>query len=391
VQNATPIGQPRTLPQAPSASRLQSSSRRTLVDQDVSSTRRRTSTGILDEPDQMPNIVEEEVDRAESVPDTEEDENIGLSEANPILNEDITATASESSNQSKKRKRTSVNNMPRKRASLGTNANARTGPFLPSQSPADESIQSIDIDETSTSIKPALQASENRKKSDPKDKSKGSNMGKQSKKVSTAERNVPPIPVTAKGIYGLDSRPREPEREIPLAPPRKPRVTTKPLSTVQSGAITKPARNIAQVGKGRKKRKSSPQRREPGQENGKEPESRVSITVQRLNNTESLNFNDKKETEHTVPGFPQKQAPNAIDVLAQICREIISKNSETLKANMEKEGGKKRDEWKRKREAVRKFGEELDGRFHMMVCINSYQPFFFTNDLRLRPLTTTLH
>jgi len=92
----------------------------------------------------------------------------------------------------------------------------------------------------------------------------------------------------------------------------------------------------------------------------------VPITVHRLSTV------GKGEDEGNVligpPPFPKRNGVNAVDVLGQVCRELIANAVEKLQQDAEKqriEAGK--GEWKRKRKAVMAFGAELDSRLFDMV------------------------
>ena len=96
----------------------------------------------------------------------------------------------------------------------------------------------------------------------------------------------------------------------------------------------------------------------------------ISVTVHRLSHVHRLNFNPDVDDPLSGPGaFPKKKTPNAIDVLAQICREIIGKTLTTVKDNIKTQAGNK-DQLlglKRKREAIETYGDELDGRLFQMA------------------------
>ena len=101
-------------------------------------------------------------------------------------------------------------------------------------------------------------------------------------------------------------------------------------------------------------------------------DNKLEIRVQRMSHFHRLNFNPEEDDDLAGPSdFPNKKTPNAIDVLAQICREIIGKNIQALKNRAERERGAKRAEWMRKMEVVKRFGDELEGRLLMMVGLNS--------------------
>ena len=95
----------------------------------------------------------------------------------------------------------------------------------------------------------------------------------------------------------------------------------------------------------------------------------IPITVHRLSRVQALVYEDDDQDILAGPApFPKKGGVNAIDVLSQICREMIAKTMDTLQRGAKNEGHEGRKaEWKRKRKAVEMFGDELDGRLFQMV------------------------
>lgn len=95
----------------------------------------------------------------------------------------------------------------------------------------------------------------------------------------------------------------------------------------------------------------------------------IPITVHRLSRVRALVFEDDHQDILAGPApFPKKSGVNAIDVLSQICREMIAKSVDTLQRGAKNEGQEgRKGEWKRKRKAVEMFGDELDGRLFQMV------------------------
>jgi hypothetical protein len=70
------------------------------------------------------------------------------------------------------------------------------------------------------------------------------------------------------------------------------------------------------------------------------------------------------------PPHSNRSTVNAVDVLSQICRELITGSVEKLQQGAEQEEDATRlGEWKRKRKAVEAFGEELEERLFEMVMI----------------------
>ena len=97
----------------------------------------------------------------------------------------------------------------------------------------------------------------------------------------------------------------------------------------------------------------------------------IPVTVHRISHLHRLNFIDGEDDDLAGPAtLPKKSSVNAIDVLSQICREMIGKTVENLRRGGEKDRGDKRKaERRRKRKIVETFGDELDGRLFQMVCI----------------------
>ena len=96
---------------------------------------------------------------------------------------------------------------------------------------------------------------------------------------------------------------------------------------------------------------------------------KIHVTVQRISHVHRLNFNPDSDDDLAGPGaFPKKKTPNAIDVLAQICREMIGKTISTVKNGIQNEANTARkNELKRKRELFERYGDELDGRLYQMT------------------------
>lgn len=96
---------------------------------------------------------------------------------------------------------------------------------------------------------------------------------------------------------------------------------------------------------------------------------KIHVTVQRISHVHRLNFNPDSDDDLAGPGaFPKKKSPNAIDVLAQICREIIGKSIATVKEGIGAEASTARkSELRRKKEAFERYGDELDGRLFQMT------------------------
>ena len=103
----------------------------------------------------------------------------------------------------------------------------------------------------------------------------------------------------------------------------------------------------------------------------------IPVTVHRLSRVQEID--DEADVLAGPAPFPKKGGVNAVDVLSQVCREIISKTVNTLQQGAEREGNNgSRAEWTRKRKAIEIFGDELDDRLFQMAS-----PYIL-KDLRLR-------
>jgi hypothetical protein len=73
------------------------------------------------------------------------------------------------------------------------------------------------------------------------------------------------------------------------------------------------------------------------------------------------------------PPHSNRTGVNAVDVLSQICRELITGSVEKLQQGAEQEDdGARLREWNRKRKAVEAFGEELEERLFEMVRLQTF-------------------
>ncbi|MCJ1245208.1 hypothetical protein MMC30_002409 [Trapelia coarctata] len=101
---------------------------------------------------------------------------------------------------------------------------------------------------------------------------------------------------------------------------------------------------------------------------GKERPGAIPITVHRLSRPQPTDYSSADEDIlAAVNPFPKRSGVNAIDVLSQICREMVAKAAETLKLGEAKERGERKKVEARKRNAVEMFGEELDERLFQMT------------------------
>lgn len=104
----------------------------------------------------------------------------------------------------------------------------------------------------------------------------------------------------------------------------------------------------------------------------KDQSSQVVVTVHRVAHISRLSFIDSEDDDELAANqtstIRQKQSPNAIDVLAQICQEIISKHLKALSTQSQsKTNTKTNTNLNHQRASTRQFGEELDDRLLMMT------------------------
>ena len=94
----------------------------------------------------------------------------------------------------------------------------------------------------------------------------------------------------------------------------------------------------------------------------------IPITVHRLNH---LSIGDPSSAEDDIlsclPTFPNRSSVNAIDVLSQICREVVGKTVESLQLAEAKEPGERQGVEQHKRGVIELYGSELDARLFQMV------------------------
>jgi hypothetical protein len=150
-----------------------------------------------------------------------------------------------------------------------------------------------------------------------------------------------------------------PEKPTPKAPPKK--------------------RN-AKVRKGRRSesngQSSSSRQADPSSGVKKPSKPTFPIVTHRMTNISALptinddaedDFNSATDTSSVKTKFTDRSAPNAVDVLAQFCRETISN---TLSKQSGTSSTTSARELKRKRTAIEAFGSEIDSRlFDMSVAI----------------------
>ena len=94
----------------------------------------------------------------------------------------------------------------------------------------------------------------------------------------------------------------------------------------------------------------------------------VPIIVQRLSRLQALDYGDEgQDILYGPPAFPKRNGVNAVDVLGQVCREIVARAVEAIDMASETGRGATKGERKRKKEATKAFGGELEGRLLDMV------------------------
>jgi hypothetical protein len=94
----------------------------------------------------------------------------------------------------------------------------------------------------------------------------------------------------------------------------------------------------------------------------------VPILVHRLSTRHNGDYVGEDAVFDPIPPHSNRAGVNAVDVLSQICRELITGSVEKLRQGAEQENDNARlREWKRKRKAIEAFGEELEERLFEMV------------------------
>lgn len=101
----------------------------------------------------------------------------------------------------------------------------------------------------------------------------------------------------------------------------------------------------------------------------KPPKNSMPITVYRMSTNDALDSeNDRSESLINPSAFPTNNGVNAVDVLAQICRELVSKSTDSFGEAAKNERNKsKKATLERKRKTIETYGEELDNRLFQLV------------------------
>lgn len=100
------------------------------------------------------------------------------------------------------------------------------------------------------------------------------------------------------------------------------------------------------------------------------PKNTIPITVYRLSSAQVPDENEANTDSLANPPPLKNNGVNAVDVLSQVCREIISKSSDSVRHVIEHETSKpQKAESERKRGIIEMYGEELDNRLFQLVSI----------------------
>lgn len=149
-----------------------------------------------------------------------------------------------------------------------------------------------------------------------------------------------------------------------------------------SPELDRPASPVAKTRKSRHRVDSSPvQQRQPkaNPKSKKKPPknqlkrygSPIPVTVHRLTRLKSIIYDDDTDADifnARIPR-PKRGDPNAVDVLSQVCQEIVTSTLESLEeAGNRSEDAAIRREFKTKYDAVEAYGRELQTRLLEHVC-----------------------
>lgn len=101
----------------------------------------------------------------------------------------------------------------------------------------------------------------------------------------------------------------------------------------------------------------------------KPPKNSMPITVNRISTNDALDSeNDHSNSLKDLSAFPKDNSVNTIDVLSQICREMVSKSNDCLGEAVRNERNKsKKTRLERKRKNIEKYGEEFENRLIQLV------------------------
>lgn len=100
------------------------------------------------------------------------------------------------------------------------------------------------------------------------------------------------------------------------------------------------------------------------------PKNTIPVTVYRLSSAQAPDEDEANIDSLANPPLFKNNSVNAVDVLSQVCREIISKSSDTVHRTIKQEPSKpQKAELERRREIIDMYGEELDNRLFQLVSV----------------------
>ena len=101
------------------------------------------------------------------------------------------------------------------------------------------------------------------------------------------------------------------------------------------------------------------------------PKNTIPITVYRPSSAQIPDENEANtDFLANPPPFLKNNGVNAVDILSQVCREIIQKSSDSVSHVIEHETSKpQKAESERRREIIEMYGEELDNRLFQLVSV----------------------
>ncbi|MCJ1430112.1 hypothetical protein MMC29_008027 [Sticta canariensis] len=101
----------------------------------------------------------------------------------------------------------------------------------------------------------------------------------------------------------------------------------------------------------------------------KPPKNSMPITVYRMSTNDALDSeNDRSDSLINPSALPKNNAVNVVDVLAQICRELVSKSTDSFgEAAKNERNQSKKATLERKRNTIETYGEELDNRLFQLT------------------------
>jgi hypothetical protein len=156
------------------------------------------------------------------------------------------------------------------------------------------------------------------------------------------------------------------------------RIKHKRQAPRRSETLSSASKTIGSFGRkgGAKKGRTQALNSTKGEESQDQPSKRqrdgaIPITVYRHSHPKNVEMAETEAEDDVLAGpapFPKKGSVNAIDVLAQICREIITKSLAAVQESAKNEPASNlKAQLKRKRQAIEMFGDVLDDRLFQMV------------------------